>query len=440
VSEPNNKWTREELAYREIDRTTVSRPCRAILLFLFALLLLSVSIVQFSDDVVQYVRGIREDAVPESVRLSPLWKETRQTFRSLEGSVFVRTVDANRSLLREMEAYETRLEEHSWLTRLILPYAQYAFTCGFGLGNEKAYCGRNDELFYRPDIDFVTGHGFLDPAQMHRRRLADTGSRIALEPDPLPAIRQLNRELNELGIRLILLPVPAKPSIRAQGLYARYPAENLPQNPSYDKFLATLREEGIAVFDCRPTLSDMKEESFLKQDTHWTPAAAERTAEALAKEIRPFLSKQPITEYRRRAVDAANTGDTAVLLRLPPGTKNYRLERVPLQQVTLKDNTFWKRDPEAGVLLLGDSFSNIYSLPALNWGRSAGFAEQLSYHLQRPIDRISFNDNGSYAPRRELARLQAVGQNPLKGKKIVIWEFAARELAQGDWKKISVLP
>jgi len=129
-----------------------------------------------------------------------------------------------------------------------------------------------------------------------------------------------------------------------------------------------------------------------------------------------------------------------VLLRLPPGTKRYGLERVELQQVTRKDNTLWKSDPSADVLLLGDSFSNIYSLLALNWGRSAGFAEQLSYHLQRPLDRISFNDNGSYATRRELARRLAIGQNPLQGKKVVIWEFTARELAQGDWKKISILP
>ena len=108
--------------------------------------------------------------------------------------------------------------------------------------------------------------------------------------------------------------------------------------------------------------------------------------------------------------------------------------------MTQKDNTLWKSDPKADILLLGDSFSNIYSLPALNWGLSAGFAEQLSYHLQRPLDRISFNDNGSYATRRELARRLATGQNPLEDKKVVIWEFTARELAQGDWKKISILP
>ncbi len=442
MSNSNNRLTREELAKQEMDRTTVSRPCRAILVLLFVILLLSVSAIQFADDIVQHVRGIRENAVPECVWLLPIWTEAQQTFQRSKGSLFARTVEANRSLLREMEAYETRQEDNSWLTRLVLPYAQYTFTRRFGLGNEKAYCGRDDELFYRPDVDFVTGHGFLDPAQMHRRRLADTESRIPLEPDPLPAIRQFNRELNDLGIRLILLPVPAKPSIRAKGLYARYPGGSMPQNPSYDEFIAVLREEGVDFFDCRPILSGMEDESFLKQDTHWTPAAAERTAEALTQKILELnlLPKQLQVEYTRRTVGAANKGDTAVLLRLPPGTKRYRLERVELQQVTQKDNTLWKRDPKADILLLGDSFSNIYSLPALNWGLSAGFAEQLSYHLRRPLDRISFNDNGSYAARRELARRLAAGQNPLQGKKVVVWEFTARELAQGDWKTISILP
>jgi len=435
-----NRLTREEQAKQEMDRTTVSRPCRAVLVLLFVILLLSVSAIQLADDFMQTVRGIRENAIPECFQLFPLWEEARQTFQSLDGSLLSRVVEANRTLLNEMEAYETRIQNNSWLTRLALPQAQYFFTRRFGLGNEKAYCGKNNELFYRPDVDFVTDPGFLDPAQMHRRRLADTGSRIPLEPDPLPAIRQFNRELSELGIRLILLPLPVKPSIRAKGLYPRYPDGTLPQNPSYDAFIALLRNEGIDVFDCRPILSGLNERSFLKQDTHWTPAAAERTAAALAKELLPLLPEQPPAEYTRRMVGAANKGDTAVLLRLPPGAKRYGLERVKLQQVTQKDNTLWSRDPEADILLLGDSFSNIYSLPALNWGLSSGFAEQLSYHLQRPLDRISFNDDGSYAARRELARRQAAGENPLKGKRVVIWEFTARELAQGDWKQISVLP
>jgi len=62
--------------------------------------------------------------------------------------------------------------------------------------------------------------------------------------------------------------------------------------------------QSIFSFDCRSILSGMEDESFLKQDTHWTPAAAERTAEALAQKILALnrLSEQPSMEYTRRAV------------------------------------------------------------------------------------------------------------------------------------------
>jgi alginate O-acetyltransferase complex protein AlgJ len=88
------------------------------------------------------------------------------------------------------------------------------------------------------------------------------------------------------------------------------------------------------------------------------------------------------------------------------------------------------------VLALGDSFCNIFSIPSLGWGMSAGLAEQLSYYLQRPMDRITMNDNGSYATRQELARESAGNPARLAGKKVVIWQFACRELAFGNWKDI----
>lgn len=437
MNQQKHKLTREELAEQEMASTTVSRPCRVVLILLFAAGLLSVPVAQVSDDLIQYFRGARDDVVPEAVRLAPLWRAAGEEFRVTEGSLFSRVVDANRVLLGEFGRYETRLEDASWLTRMVLPQAQAVFTRGFGLGNEKAYFGVAGNLFYRPDIDYVTGPGFLDPEQMHRRRLASTDRRIPVEPDPLPAILAFDSELKAMGIRLIIMPVPAKPSMQAAGLYKHYPAGSPPpDNPSYKTFLSNLRKNGVEVFDCRELMLAEEEGAFLKQDTHWRPEAAERIAEKLAEKISTsgILSVREPVGYIRRKTGAANKGDIAELLRLDPAANIFGLERVKLQQVLGPDKQLWKRDPKADVLLLGDSFTNIFSIPSLNWGRSAGFAEQLSFYLQRPLDRISFNDNGSYATRRELARRQASSENPLAGKKVVIWEFAARELAQGDWQ------
>jgi hypothetical protein len=72
----------------------------------------------------------------------------------------------------------------------------------------------------------------------------------------------------------------------------------------------------------------------------------------------------------------------------------------------------------------------------MQWGQAAGYAEQLSYHLQQPIDTICQNDAGSFATRQRLSRQLKKGVDRLAGKKVVVWQFATRELAFGDWKSI----
>ena len=94
----------------------------------------------------------------------------------------------------------------------------------------------------------------------------------------------------------------------------------------------------------------------------------------------------------------------------------------------------WQPDPTAEILLLGDSFANIYSLEALGWGTAAGLTEQLSLRLGRPLDALRQNDAGSYATRQLLAAQRQQGRDRLAGKRLVIYQFASRELAIGDWR------
>ncbi len=82
--------------------------------------------------------------------------------------------------------------------------------------------------------------------------------------------------------------------------------------------------------------------------------------------------------------------------------------------------------------MLGDSFANIYTLESMGWGTSAGLIEQLSYTLRRPVDRLVQNDEGAFATRAMLRR----DPDRLNGKLVVVYQFAARELAFGDWKVI----
>ena len=139
--------------------------------------------------------------------------------------------------------------------------------------------------------------------------------------------------------------------------------------------------------------------------------------------------------YARRAIRSRNLGDIAAMLNLPEGQDLYREQEVVIKQVYDKrTGNNWLPSRSAEVLVLGDSFSNIYSMPEMGWGEAAGFAEQLGYYLQQPIDSIVQNDDGAHATREELARQLLRNPDRLSGKKVVIWEFASCELAVGDWR------
>jgi alginate O-acetyltransferase complex protein AlgJ len=125
------------------------------------------------------------------------------------------------------------------------------------------------------------------------------------------------------------------------------------------------------------------------------------------------------------------------MLKLMKSDKFFPPEKVTIRQV-VTGNGLWRPSRDADVLLLGDSFSNIFSFEAMGWGESAGFAEHLSFALRRPIDCILRNSDASFATREILSNELARGRDRLAGKKLVIWEFATRELSFGNWKLLDL--
>ena len=73
----------------------------------------------------------------------------------------------------------------------------------------------------------------------------------------------------------------------------------------------------------------------------------------------------------------------------------------------------------------------------MGWGEAAGLAPHLACALGRDVDVIAQNDSGAFATRKLLSEALGAGEDRLAGKKVVIWEFAARELSVGDWKPYS---
>jgi alginate O-acetyltransferase complex protein AlgJ len=66
-------------------------------------------------------------------------------------------------------------------------------------------------------------------------------------------------------------------------------------------------------------------------------------------------------------------------------------------------------------------------------------AEHLSRALDgRSLDCILRNSDAAFATREILSRELARGRDRLFGKKLVVWEFATRELTFGDWKLLEM--
>lgn len=436
---------REEIAKREIGQTRITPILARVLTAIFLATIFSVPLVQMVYERHQYQAGQRASPWPDSTAIFRSVTQIPTWWRESAGSFRARIFRVNARLLRDMHTYQDTLKDQSLLKQVVLPPAQWVLTRWLGVGNEKAYCGLNGWLFYRPEIDYLTGRGFLEPRVLAKRSESGSEWQAPPQPDPRRAIRQFHDQLAARGIALIIMPAPAKPSIQPEQFTLACQSDlRAIQNASYAALLAELRRDGLVIFDVADALARRRQESrepqYLATDTHWRPEAMQWVAEQLGAFIQTQLTLsvgQPVT-YRSETGSLDNLGDTALMLNLPPWQTLYGREPVAIRRILTPGNAFWRASDTADILFLGDSFANIYSLEPMGWGESAGLVEQLSFIFQRPIDRIVRNDSGAYATRAALARDLAAGRDRLAGKKLVIWQFAARELTEGDWKLIDL--
>jgi alginate O-acetyltransferase complex protein AlgJ len=434
---------REEQAIRELGHTEVGTGLGGILIGAFLLSILSVGVVQH---LVAPVAPDAQGADGSSATVPFRWAE-------LLGEL---PTDCS------LESFERRMEDALVVGQWALPKVQSLLTGVFGAGNEQAYAGREGWLFHRAGVDYLTGRPFLDPAQLRWRRIDADPCASPPQPDPVSAIRRFHEDLGARGIRLIVMPTPVKAVIRPDAFSGRYDERASPvQNSSFPAFVERLESAGVWVFDPTSVLLAAERESedssaYLATDTHWRPQAMAAVAEALAKEVeeRGDLSDRRATGYARGALEVSNYGDLTAMLSLPPGQTRFPPESVTIEPVLRPDGGSWRPEPGAEVLLLGDSFSNVYSNREAfsnrvagreyHWGEGAGLAEQLSFFLRRPVDRIVRNAGGSHATRRDLA--QSIARERLRGRdrlehvRVVIHQFAVRELAAGDWQEVGLPP
>lgn len=425
MSKQKSNLSREDVAKLEVGHTDLSRgmACALAAVFLSVIFLVPVTQALYEKGAFGCMEILRAPG------------HAVEAFAKSEGSLFRRLMEFNRSLLLDIHTYEDSLEDESFLTKTLVPPAQLFMARSLGGGNEKAYIGCDRWLFYRPDIDYLTGPGFLDPNRLAGRAASGNEWTPAPQPDPRTAILEFRDQLAERDIALILMPVPVKPGVHPERFSKSYSAGQPLHNVSYDVFIEELRDKGVLVCELNESGS-----RYLATDTHWRPETMSVAAQRLGEFISEHVSLPPVPKpgFKQLAQEVSNQGDVTRMLKLPENQRLFESETVRIQQVLTAAAEFWRPNASADVLLLGDSFSNIYSLPSMKWGSSAGLAEQLSFHLQRPLDVIIRNDEGAHSTRGALARDMARGKDRLDGKRVVVWQFAERELAMGDWKSVEM--
>jgi SGNH hydrolase-like domain, acetyltransferase AlgX len=342
-----------------------------------------------------------------------------------------------------IEQFETDIEQNSFAKTWVQPRLQLFLTKWLRKGNQKAVVAEDGWLYYAPGIAHIAGPGFLQAPQIARRGRGTNSDDEHIQADPRPAIDSFRRYLQARGVELLLLPVPDKSAVVPGPLHGRTGAEApVAQNSDWRPFVTWAQASGIGVLDVTPaSVSDAGGSKFLTQDTHWSPTWLAVVARELASSVksRVQLSERTAKQYHREPVQVERVGDLVDMLKLPADQQLFHPVAVTVQQVKDADGQNWQESADSEVLLLGDSFTNIYSLDYMGWGAAAGLGPQLSAELGHTIDVIAQNDSGAYATRQLLMQEEAAGKARLAGKKLVIWEFAARELSVGDWKVLDAV-
>ena len=392
----------EEEAH-ELHHLPVSRPIAAVLLVGFLLLVVVRPLLLLRSEEIQ---GIFATFFG---RLAFLPQDTS----SLR--------EQNRKLRTTLDEFDDDLEKNARFSDRLQPIWQKVMA-RLGSGHETVHVGLGGWLEYRPAFEYVTGKRIFDPSRQV----------IGPDADPRKALMLLGRDLKRRGIELWLFPVPSKVMVHPESFAPELHSRDVDlQNPDYAQLRRDWEAEGLTVVDPLPVLRELAktQQVYFKTDSHWNPVGIDAAAAFLAAELEAKGKLSPRSvEWRRKEQTIPYGGDLTRMLHLED-LPLYAVEPVTVQMVSDSRGRLMKDDPAAEVLLLGDSFANIFAR------RSGSFPAQLAYHLGRPIDRISMDGGGAAGNRQQL--LQELSENPsrLAGKKVLILEFAVRELAIGRWKK-----
>jgi hypothetical protein len=381
-----------------------------------------------------------------------------------------------RPTARALRQFEEALQDKSWFQQKLRPQVRRALFRTLRDAGPKGVIGLDGWVFYRPDLRYLVEPNHLELGDPHSKWVRPADGATQRDSVAL-AVAHFRDQLKTRGIELVVVPVPGKPGIYPDKLTRRAVGKAPETHSPTLELLDALRRMGVptvnlfAVFQharFQPGGLQTGAPLYLAQDTHWSPRGARLAAGAVASRIQALgLAPAQTREFHTQSVSVARWGDVLEMMQIPGLRDVFPPEIVECQQVldpafgplvpkrSERPGAYRHPSQESSILVLGDSFCRIYQfpeprslgdLPGWPAGQqedpgakrllpgSAGFISHLARELKSPVDAIVSDGGASTDVRRKLSTNPEI----LEGKRIVVWEFAEREIALGrpGWEDV----
>ena len=261
----------------------------------------------------------------------------------------------------------------------------------------------------------------------------------ANQTDPLPGIAEFHGLLKERGIRLLVVPVPAKASVYPETLAAGFQAGEV---AALAPFLQRLAGVGVEVLDLEPLFLQSRVARpdpllYCRQDAHFSPAAAEIIAAQIARQAPLAGVTSPGLFSIAEPAALTFTGD---LITGSEWEGAVAPETQPLRQVSQGGVVGVAPDPASPVLLLGDSHTLVFheGAEAGMHCAGAGVLDHLAAAYGFAPDLVGVRGSGLVQARKQLFYKAAAAPGYWDSKKLVIWLFSAREFTQSTDKPVAI--
>ena len=265
--------------------------------------------------------------------------------------------------------------------------------------------------------------------------------------DPLPAILDFRDQLLQVGVELMIVPIPPKSIVYPDKVSSTVelgegmvPRLDIHHQVFYD----ILRNHGLEVLDLTSLFisnrGHPKGHLYCQQDTHWsgigTVLAAERIAAALYSRRWFDGVSRKVHHHKWKPVEIA--GDLWKALAVTSQVK----ERLSLRFVgTRSENDLVpvKIDSSSPVVLLGDSHTLVFHVGGDMHAKGAGLADQLALELGFAVDLVGVRGSGATAARINLLQNAQKKTDYWSHKRLILWCFAAREFTESEgWRLVPI--